>query len=177
MPTADEFMSMVDYFGYGFAAKLCTREIARSTGARSWAYDRYTAIMRGETYSNNAGFYTANISGFNLRPMGSFSHLVKDGSSIGKSAAVILKSQASVSPNSVAHISFESYDPWKDNPEVDFFMREDLNYGNYYTEYFAQVRLLMRFTHPTSGNAAVRSATRGGGGKAKSRNVWVQLVP
>lgn len=177
MPTADEFMSMVNYFGYGFAAKLCTREIARSTGAQSWAYDRYTAIMRGETYEATAGFYTANISGFNLRPMGSFSHLVKDGSSIGKSAAVILKSQTSVSPNSVAHISFESYDPWKDNPEVDFFMREDLNYGNYYTEYFAQVRLLMRFTHPTSGNAAVRSATRGGGGKAKSRNVWVQLVP
>lgn len=177
MPTADEFMSMVNYFGYGFAAKLCTREIARSTGAQSLAYDRYTAIMRGETYSNNAGFYTANISGFNLRPMGYFYHEAKDGNSVGQSAAVILKSQTSVSPNSVAHISFESYDPWKDNPEVDFFMREDLNYGNYYTKYFAQVRLLMRFIHPTSGNAAVRSATRGGGGKAKSRNVWVQLVP
>lgn len=178
MPTADEFESMIGYFGYGFAAKLCTREIARYTGVSSaYGNDRYTALMRGETYDGAAGFFTANISGFNLRAIGYYHHQATDGNSLGRSAALILKSQSSAAPNSVAYISFEPYDPWKTDPNVGFFVKEGFYYGNYYTNYFAQVRLMMRFKHPTSGSSSVRAATRAGAKAGRGRNVTLQLVP
>lgn len=175
MPTADEFESMIDYFGYGFAAKLCTREIAKFAGT-GFAYDRYTALMRGETYHPTANSFTANISGFNLRAIGYYSHEVTNGSSLGMSAALILKSQSSVAPNSVAYISFEAYDPWKTDPNVGFFVKAYLN-GNFYTNYFAQVRLMMRFKHLTSGTSSVRAVTRTGAKTGRGRNVTLQLVP
>ena len=178
MPTADEFDVMIRYFGYNFAAKLCTREIARMIGAQTSAYgdDRYTALMRGETYNQAAGFFTANISGFNLRAIGYYNHQETTGTSVGNSAALILKSQTSVSPNSVAYISFEPYDPWKQDPNIGFFYKEVLNYGNYYTNYFAQVRLLMRFKNPTSGNTTIQTTRAGNKAKA-SRHVWLRLKP
>lgn len=178
MPTADEFDVMIRYFGYNFAAKLCTREIARMIGAQTSAYggDRYTALMHGETYNQAAGFFTANISGFNLRAIGYYYHEETTGKSVGNSAALILKSQTSVSPNSVAYISFEPYDPWKQDPNIGFFYKERLNYGNYYTNYFAQVRLLMRFKNPTSGNTTIQTTRAGNKAKA-SRHVWLRLKP
>ena len=174
MPTADEFESMINYFGYGFAAKLCTREIARATGAQTTAYKRYTALMRGETYHAAAGFFTANISGFNLRPIGYYNHEAIDGSSVGTSAAIILKSQQNAAKESVAYISFEAYDPWKDNPNVDFFYTEGFNFGNYYTNYFAQVRLFMRFKRPTEGTTYSRYISFPSTPK-QNRNVYVPL--
>lgn len=179
MPTADEFDVMIRYFGYNFAAKLCTREIARMIGAQTSAYggDRYTALMRGETYNQAAGFFTANISGFNLRAIGYYYHEETTGKSVGNSAALILKSQTSVNPNSVAYISFEPYDPWKQDPNIGFFYKEGLNYyGNYYTNYFAQVRLMMRFKNPTSGNTTIQTTRAGNKAKA-SRHVWLRLKP
>lgn len=168
---------MIDYFGYGFAVKLCTREIAKFAGT-GFAYDRYTALMRGETYHPTANSFTANISGFNLRAIGYYSHEVTNGSSLGMSAALILKSQSSVAPNSVAYISFEAYDPWKSDQSVDFFVKEGFNWGgNYYTNYFAQVRLMMRFKHPTGGTSSVRAVTRTGAKTGRGRNVTLQLVP
>lgn len=179
MPTADEFETMIAYFGYGFAAKLCTREIARYTGVSSaYGNDRYTALMRGETYDGAAGFFTANISGFNLRAIGYYHHQATDGNSLGRSAALILKSQQDVAQNSVAYISFEPYDPWKQDPNVGFFDKDGFDWGgNYYTNYFAQVRLMMRFKHPMGGTSSVRAVTRTGAKTGRGRNVTLQLVP
>ena len=179
MPTADEFEAMIDYFGYGFAAKLCTREIARMVGAQTTAYgnDRYTALMRGETYHAAAGFFTANISGFNLHPTGYFSTNATDGTSVGNSAAIILKSQQNVSSTSVAYISFEPYSPWNSTPYSGFFYTAAYNYGNSYTSFFAQVRLFMRFKNPTAGGASITTSTRSvsGSAPAESRNVYIPI--
>lgn len=179
MPTADEFEAMIDYFGYGFAAKLCTREIARMVGAQTTAYgnDRYTALMRGETYHAAAGFFTANISGFNLHPTGYFSTDATDGTSVGNSAAIILKSQQNVSSTSVAYISFEPYSPWNSTPYSGFFYTAAYNYGNFYTSFFAQVRLFMRFKNPTAGGASITTSTRSvsGSAPAESRNVYIPI--
>ena len=178
MPTADEFEAMIGYFGYGFAAKLCTREIARMVGAQTTAYgnDRYTALMRGETYNAAAGFFTANISGFNLHPTGYFSTDTTDGTSVGNSAAIILKSQQNVSSTSVAYISFEPYSPWNSTPYSGFFYTAAYNYGNFYTSFFAQVRLFMRFKNPTAGGTSVSYHTRSASPQQpESRNVYVPL--
>ena len=178
MPTADEFEAMIDYFGYGFAAKLCTREIARMVGAQTTAYgnDRYTALMRGETYNAAAGFFTANISGFNLHPTGYFSTDATDGTSVGNSAAIILKSQQNVSSTSVAYISFEPYSPWNSTPYSGFFYTAAYNYGNFYTSFFAQVRLFMRFKNPTVGGTSVSYHTRSASPQQpESLSVYVPL--
>lgn len=170
MPTADECETMIKYFDYCFAAKLCTREIARSLGSAHTAYKRYTALMRGETYDATAGFFTANISGFNLRAIGYYSYQSTTGESVGKSAALILKSQKSVSKESVAYITFEPYSPWNTNPNSGFFYKDGFNYGNYYTSFFAQVRLFMRFKNPTEGNDDTRTFS-----KKQNRNTYVPL--
>lgn len=134
--------------------------------------------MRGETYDGAAGFFTANISGFNLRAIGYYHHQATDGYSLGRSAALILKSQQDVAQNSVAYISFEPYDPWKQDPNVGFLDKDGFGWGgNYYTNYFAQVRLMMRFKHPTGGTSAVRAVTRTGAKTGRGRNVTLQLVP
>ena len=178
MPTVDEFSSMMTYFGYAYAAKLCTREVSRTTGDKQTAYSMYTTLMRGETRSS--GTYPANISGFNLHPTGYYTN--EDGmsglSAASEGAALILKSQATVNPKSVAYITFQTYDPWSTTNIPDFFEEEN-TFGNWqdpYTYFFAQVRLFMRFKNPTAGGTSVSYHTRSASPQQpESRNVYVPL--
>ena len=178
MPTVDEFSSMMTYFGYAYAAKLCTREVSRTTGDKQTAYSMYTTLMRGETRSS--GTYPANISGFNLRPTGYYTNDggMSDLSAASEGAALILKSQATVNPKSVAYITFQTYDPWSTTNIPDFFEEEN-TFGNWqdpYTYFFAQVRLFMRFKNPTAGGTSVSYHTRSASPQQpESRNVYVPL--
>lgn len=184
VPTMAELKSMTNYFGFAYAAKLCSREIARSIGNDKNAYpsdqDRYTALMRGEMYLGD--FFAANISGFNLRAMGFYSHQKKDGASLGTNATLILKSEPTVSPNSVAYISFSSYDVWSSDSKPDFMVDEGFTYSGFWNQYFAQVRLLMRFKNPTSNNISLSTQTRSASsedteGKSINHNIYIPIQP
>lgn len=184
VPTMAELKSMTNYFGFAYAAKLCSREIARSVGNQKYAYpneqDRYTALMRGEMYLGD--FFAANISGFNLRAMGFYSHQEKNGVSLGINATLILKSEPTVSPNSVAYISFSSYDVWSSDSKPNFMVDEGFTYSGFWNQYFAQVRLLMRFKNPTSNNISLSTQTRSASSddteeKSINHNIYVPIQP
>lgn len=179
MPTVDEFSSMMNYFGYAYAAKLCTREISRTYGDKTNAYAKYTTLMRGETRSS--GTYPANISGFNLRPAGYYTNQggMNGLSAASEGAALILKSQNTVNPNSVAYITFQTYDPWSTNNIPDFFETEN-TFGGWqhpYTYFFAQVRLFMRFKHPTSILTTRSASSEDTEGKSINHNIYVPIQP
>lgn len=182
MPTADDMQQMTNYFGYLFAAKMCTREIAQTTGAGgdAFAYDKYTAITRGETQQQGTNYYTANISGFNLRAIGNLLGNTADYAGLGEDAALILKSD---DPNSVAYINFHAYDPWSTR---DMITENGYSYGYYYTNYFAQVRLLMKYRNQddTGGSTSsnISSITRSASsedteGKSINHNIYVPIQP
>lgn len=182
IPTSNEFISMIEYLGSYFAGKLFTRAASTTIHAKQNAYKKYTALMRGEFYDSNSVF-CSNICGFNLRMSGYEAHQTQmsNGNVLGRSTAIILKSKANVADNSVSYITFESYSPWSDKGYVGFFADEGYNYEgvtpNAHTQFFAQVRLFMRFKHPTAGGVSITTSTRSvsGSAPAESRNVYIPI--
>lgn len=176
IPTSDEFTDMMEYLGCFFAGKLFTREISTTVHETKNAYKQYTALMRGEMY--NSGVYCANICGFNLRMSGynepAQAAMGSDLGSPSRSTALILRSKTTVPTNSVSYISFQSYSPWSTGSLASFFEDEALQYNNIHTKFFAQVRLYMRFLHPTSG-ASVTTRSASNTNTQASCNVYVPL--
>ena len=140
------------------------------------AYKQYTALMRGEMY--NSGVYCANICGFNLRMSGynepAQAAMGSDLGSPSRSTALILRSKTTVPTNSVSYISFQSYSPWSTGSLASFFEDKALQYNNMHTKFFAQVRLYMRFLHPTRG-ASVTTRSASNTNTQASCNVYVPL--
>lgn len=192
MPTADEVTALADYYGILFAAKMCTREIVEQNGAEwSPAYDEYTAIARGETYEVGANFFTANISGFNLRAIGYFQPNTGLMNGIGSNACIILDSKEE--QQGVDYWNFAVHNAWKSDLQVSsdnagnddkaVLQKNAYTYGDAYpSRFFAQVRLMMKYRNQadnggsTNSLSSSRAATRAGGKSQHSRNVRVQLV-
>lgn len=183
MANKEDLEKMVDYFGPLFGAKICTREIAEHADGPSYAYSRYQAMCKGETWENSAHSYTANISGLNLHALGYFTpRSTENFSDICKTATILLKS---TSKDKVDYFSFPVYSPWGSDYGGDSNVWGNdpftgLAYGT--TQYFAQVRLLMKYRNQadnggsTNSLSSSRAATRAGGKSQQSRNVRVQLV-
>ena len=177
---------MVDYFGAWFGAKICTRELAEHAGGPYYAYSRYEAMCKGETWENSAHSYTANISGLNLRALGYFAPSTDanaDFQWICGFATILLKS---TSTDKVDYFSFPVYSPWGSDYSVDSNVWGNnsftgLAYGT--TQYFAQVRLVMKYRNQADNGGSTnsfsfsRATTRASGKSQQSRNVRVQLVP
>ena len=173
MPTADDMQQMTNYFGYLFAAKMCTREIAQTTGAGgdAFAYDKYTAITRGETQQQGTNYYTANISGFNLRTLGAYDPSNHTYRSLGSSACLILDSKQY--PAGIDYLEFTISSAWRTDFKVQRGDNESEQPNNYLlqenqyawsnvfaTQFFAQVRLLMKYRNQadTGGSRSLHSS-------------------
>ena len=186
MANKEDLEKMVDYFGPWFGAKICTRELAEHVDVQSYAYSRYEAMCKGETWENSAHSYTANISGLNLRALGYFAPSTDanaDFQWICGSATILLKS---TSTDKVDYFSFPVYSPWGSDYSVDSNVWGNnsftgLAYGT--TQYFAQVRLVMKYRNQADNGGSTnsfsfsRATTRASGKSQQSRNVRVQLVP
>ena len=186
MANKEDLEKMVDYFGPLFGAKICTRELAEHAGGPYYAYSRYEAMCKGETWENSAHSYTANISGLNLRALGYFAPSTDanaDFQWICGFATILLKS---TSTDKVDYFSFPVYSPWGSDYSVDSNVWGNnsftgLAYGT--TQYFAQVRLVMKYRNQADNGGSTnsfsfsRATTRASGKSQQSRNVRVQLVP
>ena len=186
MANKEDLEKMVDYFGPWFGAKICTRELAEHVDVQSYAYSRYEAMCKGETWENSAHSYTANISGLNLRALGYFAPSTDanaDFQWICGSATILLKS---TSTDKVDYFSFPVYSPWGSDYSVDSNVWGNnsftgLAYGT--TQYFAEVRLVMKDRNQADNGGSTnsfsfsRATTRASGKSQQSRNVRVQLVP
>ena len=186
MANKEDLEKMVDYFGPWFGAKICTRELAEHVDVQSYAYSRYEAMCKGETWENSAHSYTANISGLNLRALGYFAPSTDanaDFQWICGSATILLKS---TSTDKVDYFSFPVYSPWGSDYSDDSNVWGNnsftgLAYGT--TQYFAQVRLVMKYRNQADNGGSTnslsfsRATTRASGKSQQSRNVRVQLVP
>lgn len=182
MPGQDDIKEIGNYFGPYFAAKMCTREIAKYNGD-NFEYDKYTAVCKGETYSGSAtaNAYVANISGLNLHALGQLAPAtnLNSCSEVTANATIMLKSsQAEYVDLFMIHV----YDPWNATLDVGGGNSSTLQSSNHQgatyriTQEFAQVRLFMRFKNPTAGGTSVSYHTRSASPQQpESRNVYVPL--
>lgn len=179
MPT-EQYMKRLDtYFGPYLAGKLCTRDIAPYK-ENSFAVSNYEAVLNGQTYGYGgtlANAYVANISGFNLRAVGSFEpggHVFATGS-----ADLILKT----SNVGVDYFSLHIWSPF-DQGNDDLLKTNQFNWSPaQISHYFAQVRFVMSFRDqsPISDNGnsgstrATKSGDSGSRSSAESRTVYIRL--
>ena len=182
MPGQDDIKEIGNYFGPYFAAKMCTREIAKYNGD-NFEYDKYTAVCKGETYSGSAtaNAYVANITGLNLHALGQLAPAtnLNSCSEVTANATIMLKSsQAEYVDLFMIHV----YDPWNATLDVGGGNSSTLQSSNHQgatyriTQEFAQVRLFMRFKNPTAGGTSVSYHTRSASPQQpESRNVYVPL--
>ena len=179
MPTAEDIDDITNYFGFAYALKFSTRARTPVNGDAN-AYDDYTALMRGEMIGSP--LYPANISGFNLRAIGYYARNTGSDQRAGHGMALILKSEDSVNPNSVAFLIFQTdYDLWSASNRTVFYEKEFVGSSDQaahlYTHFFGQVRLFMRFKNPTAGGVSITTSTRSvsGSAPAESRNVYIPI--
>lgn len=193
MPSLGDIEKMTNYFGFFFAAKMETRELAQKQNSQ-FVYDKYTAITRGETYESGGDFFTANISGFNLRAIGYYLYKSGDAgyTSIGESACLILNSKEYTGVN---YLNFHVYNAWEtafkvspstdnDNDGACLLHENMLTFSPYYpSQFFAQVRILMKYRNQadTGGSSSIStsSATRslGENVQSESRNIYIPIQP
>lgn len=198
MPTGAQFEDMSKYFGMHFAAKIATDQIAKRVNdvfvSESGENVDYYAVKYGKTYQfsgttssgTTSNYYAANVSGLNLRAVGSFYSHSSAGTTFNAMTgnAVIMLKNANADQDGMDYMDIPVYSPFE-NADFSNCLKTNQNgtdISNHPSHFFAQVRLVMKFRDQLDNGgaasySAVRSATRGGGGKAKSRNVWVQLVP
>lgn len=170
MPTSSEIVDLTTYYGFLFAAKMCTREIAQKKGT-DFVYDQYTAITRGETSDSgkNADMFTANISGFNLRTLGAYDPSNHTYSSLGSSACMILDSKQH--PKGIDYLEFTISSAWRtdfkvrrgDNEQPNDYLLQENQYAwsnVFANQFFAQVRLLMKYRNQadTGGSRSLHSS-------------------
>lgn len=201
MPTATQFEDMSGYFGQYFAAKISTNQIAKrvsSPDSENENYNKgnfvseveglnvdYYAVKYGKTHkgsSAEANYYAANISGLNLRAIGSY-HSKTGFKEMTGSEVVMLKN---LNPNQagIDYMEIHAYDSF----EIQDFNRckqvnQNYHNGAYPTHFFAQVRMVMKFRNQLDNGGTASYTTNNhvgtrAGNKAKaSRHVWLRLKP
>ena len=184
MPNEQEVENMINYFGLYFAAKMSTRKIATKTSSSDavdehFKYYKYEAAVKGELHSAGgtmANYYTANISGLNLRGIGFFEPAGYTYSGLTGSAAYIVKTDN----EGVEYFNFPIYAPF-DVQSVT----EQIHLTNAYfyspaqvSQFFAQVRMLMKYRNQAdTGGISITTSTRSVSGcaPAESRNVYIPI--
>lgn len=166
-PTSKNFGTMLNYFGTTFSGKLCSDEFFPqvSNGAYTVNSNEIEAALRKCEYTNNQNnVFIANISGFNLLPMGGF---VRNtfGSSFGEQFNLWLKIPDDEKFKTIKEgdndktvmvqhsVTFNSWTPFQTNVQLDqvFDNRtegtNDNNRNMLLTHRFMPARFLMRMKY------------------------------
>ena len=183
LPDYTDVESMKNYFGSRFAAKMCTRDIGTYTSNSQGFPNQslFSCVCEGKTWGETgsaANTFTANIGGLNLKAVGYYDPQGQKFTGAAASACIFLKSPG----NGIDYISLQSYSPWTVNWNGLF--HQDQYYQSQWagsirlvSQFFAQVRLFMRFKNPTAGGASITTSTRSvsGSAPAESRNVYIPI--
>ena len=183
LPDYTDVESMKNYFGSRFAAKMCTRDIGTYTSNDQGFPNQslFSCVCEGKTWGETgsaANTFTANIGGLNLKAVGYYEPLGKTFTGAAASACIFLKSPG----NGIDYISLQSYSPWTVNwnglfHQDQYYQSQWAGSTKLVSQFFAQVRLFMRFKYPTAGGASITTSTRSvsGSAPAESRNVYIPI--
>lgn len=197
MPSKSDLENMKEYFGYKFAAKICSREIitfdvTKGTGevGTRFTTTRKEAIKEGKTCGNMAHdpqVYCANISGLNVRAIGFYdSNRYKQSFyDMGEAACLILKREPG--QNGITLMRFAVYDSFDigDNVFNEHDNRFNDNEYNYFlaTKVFAQVRMFMKYRNQADTGGSSLSVTTtntrsvSDSGESESCNIYIPIQP
>ena len=154
-PTATNFGTMLNYFGTTFGGKLCSNKFypQNSTGAYTVKDGEIRDALKNCEYTNYTNnVYVANISGFNLLPMGSFV-LNSFGSSFGEQFNLWVRDEIEEGTYTQYSITFNAWTPFAQNIQLDQVFEKRTDTGNnnsknmLKTHRFLPVRFLMRMKH------------------------------
>lgn len=191
MPTKTQFEDMSEYFDDHFAGKIATNQIVKRVNDNFVSEDgtavSYFATRYGKTYGDGqANYYTANVSGLNLRALGSFyvhSSAGTEFNNLTRNAVLILKNENS-SQTGVDYMEIHGYSPFESGDFSNCIKENEykLETSNHPTHFFAQVRMVMKFRNQldNGGSApslSTRSASSARRKAAGGRSVRVELVP
>ena len=183
LPDYTDVESMKNYFGSRFAAKMCTRDIGTYTSNSQGFPNQslFSCVCEGKTWGETgsaANTFTANIGGLNLKAVGYYEPQGKTFTGAAASACIFLKSPG----NGIDYISLQSYSPWTVNwtglfHQDQYYLSQWAGSTKLVSQFFAQVRLFMRFKHPTAGGVSITTSTRSvsGSAPAESRNVYIPI--
>lgn len=174
-PTSTNFGTMLNYFGTTFAGKLCSDEFVPQNSSGAYTVDDSqieSALRHCQYTSETNNVYVANISGFNLLPMGSFGSN-SFGTNFGEQFNLWLKipdEDKYVDSKLVQHtITFNTWTPFAPNVllsqvfEAKTSTVNENNENMMLTHRFLPARFLMRMKHQqnTGGSTnVVKSAIR-----------------
>ncbi len=180
MPTASILGSMASYFYSDFCARLRNRNIStkdyNSNTIGNYTYSPYQSMLRGEERGGDQGAYTANVSGFNWRALGYFEPYNKYINITG-TCNLILKP---VEDRGLAYFQSDAYTAWGGSAH-DIYEHTDYNGWLFYpTQYFGQVRFVMKFKNQVDTGGSRSATTRAESTstattKSVSNNVYIQL--
>ncbi|MCL1615834.1 fimbrillin family protein [Bacteroides sp. ET71] len=173
MPDKDDIETLEKYYGPFFTAKLWTRQVAEMSDFNEFAYDKYTALTKGEIYHDGIAF-SANVSGLNLHAIG-YSSVGNGPNDAGGSSCIILKSN---NDNNICYMKIASYQPWDSSNQTAFLFTEEYSWAPARTtQFFAQVRLFMKYRNQTDNSFSITTSTRSvsGSAPAESRNVYIPI--
>lgn len=185
IPSPDEIKSMSSYFGKYFGAKMmsryCTNKIIPNQD-QSFAYSNYQSILRGEfrggaigTMQNMdpANAYTANVSGFNCRAIGYYDITNNIVNGVTGTSFIQLKPK---NQQQVSQFIFNVYNAWNDTQAIQDWSR---SWDNRATQYFGQVRFVMKFKNQADNGGSTRAAETERSKSAvnvKSKTIYANLV-
>ncbi len=167
IPAKEQIEDMKKYFGMYFGAKMMSRYVTQKTDKgndQSFAYSSLQSMIRGEfrgggvignmDYQDPVNAYTANVSGFNCRAIGYYDITTDKVNGVTGTSFIQLK------PNNKQHVShfiFHVYNAWVDTKWAEDF---DRTWDNRATQYFGQVRFVMKFKNQADTGGSSRTATR-----------------
>lgn len=179
MPTSSMLGSMASYFYSDFCARLRSRNISTKdynvNTSGNYTYSIYQSMLRGEERGGDQGAYTANVSGFNWRALGYFEPYQKY-INLTATCNIILKP---VEDKGLAYFQSNAYTAWGGSAH-DIYEHSDFNGWLFYpTQYFGQVRFVMKFKNQADTGGSSRVATRAEAtsfvAPQSSNNVYIQL--
>lgn len=190
-PMESDVNRLMDYYGPYFVGKIVGRHTVEMDNSNA-KYDKFESVCRGESGQNNGGefkkgdyiskAFTANISGFNMIPIGYFkTNGGLEMTGVGDAAVMLLYSNTD---DWTHRLSFASYNTWN-NTDVVVGIDQNHIYGSNWDRYFAQLRFFMRFKGESDDNlystnakintVSKRAAASDSAKKSASRDVYITL--
>lgn len=154
-PTVANFGTMLNYFGTTFGGKLCSNKFypQNSAGAYTVPDGKIGDALKNCEYTNYTNnVYVANISGFNLLPMGSFINN-SFSTSFGEQFNLWVRDEIEEGIYTQYSITFNAWTPFATNVqlnqvfEVNTATVNDNSKNMLKTHRFLPVRFLMRMKH------------------------------
>lgn len=155
-PTENLFDRTLSYFGWSFAAKLMTSNVATMIGDGIYSETEKEALSQNKIYCTTYKCFACNISGFNLRTNGYHIPFNPGFAGFGTSCSLWLGDDLNTTDGTLKYLSFACYNAFE-NKEFANIMN-NISLGSWpglegASRYFFAVRFLLKFKGQEDSNS------------------------